>query len=318
MSITSIDKLKSYFKTGAKPTQEQFHALLDSYIHKSEDTSYILQGLAGATFMGVATPDSVPPVPTQKVFYIANEVGSYPNYGGLAVSDSEIAFFTYNGSWGKVALEDVARKSEVKAKFTELSSQVIFDVSEYNKVDNKPKTYTDLSEALTDVPVSKCHGGMSIRYIQSFDNKYVQYRLMSDTFNTTPANWQGVDDEPTQNSINLVESGGIEKQNIIYNTLRPYLNIPKYKYWPWETVFHTSGYHRVISTFGANKLYIKRGADNFYIHIVKSYHFHNAGDSITDYATGESGRYISDASLLEVSLPSDAKYVIIGVNPWRL
>ncbi len=102
MSITSLEKLKSYFKTGAKPTQEQFHALLDSYIHKDEDTSYILQGLAGATFMGVATPDGVPPVPTQKVFYVANEVGTYPNYGGLAVADGEIAFFCYNGSWEKV------------------------------------------------------------------------------------------------------------------------------------------------------------------------------------------------------------------------
>jgi hypothetical protein len=123
MSITSIDKLKSYFKTGAKPTQEQFHALLDSYIHKSEDTSYILQGLAGATFMGVATPDSVPPVPTQKVFYIANEVGSYPNYGGLAVADGEIAFFTYNGSWSKVALGDVAKKSYVDEKVGELEAE---------------------------------------------------------------------------------------------------------------------------------------------------------------------------------------------------
>jgi hypothetical protein len=32
---------------------------------------------------------------------------------------------------------------------------------------------------------------------------------MSDTFNTTPANWQGIDDEPTAGSKNLVKSGGV-------------------------------------------------------------------------------------------------------------
>jgi hypothetical protein len=140
-------------------------------------------------FRGVATPDGEPITDDTNVFYVANTVGTYPNYGGLAVADGEIAFFTYNGSWSKVALGDVASKSEVKAKFTELSSQVIFDVSEYNKVDNKPKTYTDLSEALTDVPVSKCHGGMSIRYIQSFDNKYVQWQLMSNVWTNVVDYW---------------------------------------------------------------------------------------------------------------------------------
>jgi hypothetical protein len=32
---------------------------------------------------------------------------------------------------------------------------------------------------------------------------------MSDTFNTTPSNWQGIDDEPTAGSKNLVTSGGV-------------------------------------------------------------------------------------------------------------
>ncbi len=51
---------------------------------------------------------------------------------------------------------------------------------------------------------------MTIRYVQTNDNKYVQYRLMYDTFNTTPANWQGVDAEPTAGSKNLVESRGVD------------------------------------------------------------------------------------------------------------
>jgi hypothetical protein len=176
MSITSIDKLKSYFKTGAKPTQEQFHALLDSYIHKSEDTSYILQGLAGATFMGVATPDSVPPVPTQKVFYIANEVGAYPNYGGLSVADGEIAFFTYNGSWRKITLsvlaqelgdrEDIGVSQKcVTEKMTELESNTSINKDVDHKADVSiegyyihsvyGKTASSASRISTPIPVKK-------------------------------------------------------------------------------------------------------------------------------------------------------------------
>ena len=53
---------------------------------------------------------------------------------------------------------------------------------------------------------------MTIRFIQSSDNKYVQYRLMSQTFSTTVSDWQGVDDEPTVGSDNLVKSGGVAAQ----------------------------------------------------------------------------------------------------------
>ena len=89
-----------------------------------------------------------------------------------------------------------------------------FDLSKHNAVDGVLATYADLSAALTALNAldSKYkYGGMSFKFVLSSDNKYVQYRLMSDTFNTTPANWQGVDDTPTQGSENLVESGGVAK-----------------------------------------------------------------------------------------------------------
>ena len=46
-------------------------------------------------------------------------------------------------------------------------------------------------------------------YVPSFDNKYVQYRLMKNTWSTTVSDWQGVDDEPAAGSENLVKSGGV-------------------------------------------------------------------------------------------------------------
>ena len=72
------------------------------------------------------------------------------------------------------------------------------------------------SEHLNDyIPVAKRKGGMSIKFKDS-DNKYVQCRYMSSSTAvadfTNVANWQGVDEEPTADSKNITESGGIKKQ----------------------------------------------------------------------------------------------------------
>ena len=83
----------------------------------------------------------------------------------------------------------------------------VFDITVYN---NNTK-YADLASALgtngANVPVDIRRGGMSVKFVCSSDNKYEQYRLMSDTFNTTETNWQGVDDELIGGSKNLVEGG---------------------------------------------------------------------------------------------------------------
>lgn len=88
---------------------------------------------------------------------------------------------------------------------------ILFDVS-YN---NNGAVFESISALLGDanlstlIPTSVRHGGMSIRFIQSSDNKYVQYRLMSTDWSITENDWQGVDDEPTAGSDNLVKSGGV-------------------------------------------------------------------------------------------------------------
>ena len=75
---------------------------------------------------------------------------------------------------------------------------------------NNGATFASLSTLLSDenlstlIPTSIRCGGMSIRFVQSSDNKYVQYRLMATSFSTTPSDWQGVDDEPIIGSHNLV------------------------------------------------------------------------------------------------------------------
>lgn len=71
-----------------------------------------------------------------------------------------------------------------------------FDVSELNATEN-PHTlaqYADLSSALAAIPTDYQKGGMSIKFVQSSDNKYVQYRLMKDTWSTLITDWQYMGD----------------------------------------------------------------------------------------------------------------------------
>lgn len=110
-----------------------------------------------------------------------------------------------------------------KAITNSIAKQGIYDVSAHNN----GAVFESLSNLLNNanlntlIPVSVRCGGMSIRFIQgsvsNSDNKYVQYRLMSDTFNTTVSNWQGIDDEPTAGSKNLVKSGGVFKAIPFFN-----------------------------------------------------------------------------------------------------
>ena len=112
--------------------------------------------------------------------------------------------------YSEYAWDDVS--TPAKYVFLCVKSQIdeVFDISVYNN----NATYADLAAALSgnNVPSTLQRGGMSVKYVQTSDNKYVQYRLMSDSFNTTVANWQGADDEPTVNSDNLVKSGGLFKE----------------------------------------------------------------------------------------------------------
>ena len=81
----------------------------------------------------------------------------------------------------------------------------IFDISEYHD----GSKYPDLATALAAVPEDKQQGGMTVRYVQTSDNNYVQFRCMAQNFTTDISQWQGIDEEPTAQSKNIVESGGV-------------------------------------------------------------------------------------------------------------
>lgn len=91
----------------------------------------------------------------------------------------------------------------------------IFDISAYNLTEGQLTKYATLAEALgtngNNVPPIFRKGGMQIKYVSTLDNRYVQYRLMSQTFSITESDWQGIEENPTLNSHNLIESGGVYK-----------------------------------------------------------------------------------------------------------
>lgn len=106
----------------------------------------------------------------------------------------------------------VMSQKAVSDKLNGLSTEIIYDASAHNDgaVFESLQALLSSSNLSTLIPTSVRHGGMNIRFIRSSDNKYVQYRLMSDSFSTTEVDWQGVDDYPIKKSRNLIESGGVD------------------------------------------------------------------------------------------------------------
>ena len=58
---------------------------------------------AGYQYIGIATPETDPGTPDQKVFYLASTAGAYVNFGNIVLAENEVAILKYNGSWAKEA-----------------------------------------------------------------------------------------------------------------------------------------------------------------------------------------------------------------------
>jgi hypothetical protein len=138
-----------------------------------------------ATFAGIATPTTNPGTPDGPVFYIATTAGSYSNFSSLEVSKGETAILQWNnGTWTKNAIKPMA----------EFESGIIYDVSANNDgaVFESLQALLSSSNLSTLIPTSVRYGGMSIRFIQSSDNKYEQFRCIANEFTTDVAKWQNV------------------------------------------------------------------------------------------------------------------------------
>ena len=143
-------------------------------------------------------------------------VDAYANLPETGSKDTIYRVSNYNGSTSQV---DASVYSEYAWNgsqyiFLCVKSQIgeVFDISVYN---NNAK-YVDLASALgtngANVPEPLRKGGMSVKFVHSSDNKYIQARCIAQNFTTDITQWQEMDVAPTFNSQNFAESGGVWNQ----------------------------------------------------------------------------------------------------------
>lgn len=85
----------------------------------NETNTKIEQLLQGYTFMGVATPETDPGIPTQKVFYIANGKGTYTNFGGVNINEDGVFLLVYSDTWTKLLAASLADSSVTTQKIAD-------------------------------------------------------------------------------------------------------------------------------------------------------------------------------------------------------
>ena len=149
-------------------TGAEIQAILDT-AKKLKDSGYI--------FLGVATPSTNPGTPTQKVYYEAKQAGTYTNFGGVVLPDG-MSLLIWNGSW--------------TSETVMCGDGGVFDISVYKSSGGTLATFADLSAALNggnNIPASARKGGMSVKFVQSSDNKYVQAHCTADEFTTDTTQW---------------------------------------------------------------------------------------------------------------------------------
>jgi hypothetical protein len=157
---------------------------------------------------------------TTVIYRVIDRVNTPPEYYSdyMWNGTAFVLMATYNNAVDTTPQKDSANLVTSGGIFANIGA---FDISEYNKSGSTLATYADLTAALAALPSDFQKGGMSIKFVQSSDNKYVQYRLMANSFSADVADWQGVDDTPTAGSENLVKSDGVYNQAF---KILPYIN----------------------------------------------------------------------------------------------
>lgn len=118
----------------------------------------------GYQFMGVATPETNPGTPDQKVFYIANGKSTYPTFGGIEVSEDEVVILYYDTAWHKLltGIASQAKLSELEKKINgkSLDATNLFIAGKYIDVrtlsiaDDSTKSMTGVIRVKTGTKIS--------------------------------------------------------------------------------------------------------------------------------------------------------------------
>lgn len=82
---------------------------------------------SGYQFVDVATSATKPGTPDQKVFYIANGKGTYPNFGGISITEDEVVILYYDTDWHKLltGIASNEKLSELEGKTTDIKEEIL-------------------------------------------------------------------------------------------------------------------------------------------------------------------------------------------------
>ena len=81
--------------TGQSTTSVMSQKAVSDAINKLKNAGYL--------YAGIATPTTNPGTPDGPVFYIANDNGTYANFGGLEVTEDDVVILYYDTVWHKVS-----------------------------------------------------------------------------------------------------------------------------------------------------------------------------------------------------------------------
>lgn len=236
----------------------------------------------------------------------ANTIYRVGNWNGTQYDPTMYALLAWNGT----AYVCLAVRSFVGE---------VYDVS-INHPDGQgnPTPYADLTAALgtdgANIPADIRRGGMRIQFIkgtvQSSENRYVQYRLMTDSFSTTESDWQGVDDEPTADSENLVKSGGVNSE---FSKLKN-LELTPYAYATTETLRKTkegaTTYHSILFQPNLETKVIVSGRGGADRRLWAIYNSQGLRTRVADSGADT----IASPIELTLSAENDEKYVVVNVR----
>ena len=133
------------------------------------------------------------------IYRVGNWDGAY-NSGAGQFDVTKYTEYAWNGT----AYVMLAVKSQIGE---------VFDISAYNST-----TYADLAAALgtngANIPEPLRKGGMSVKFVQSSDNKYVEYFLTKDEWSASEGDWDKINLENEVSQLSLEVNGFTGWQDI--------------------------------------------------------------------------------------------------------
>ena len=200
----------------------------------------------------------------------------------------------------------------------------VFDISVYNPTEGQPTKYADLASALgpngQNVPVQYRKGGMSVKFVQSSDNNYVYFNfLLSGSFTDAQfanvANWQGVDDEPTAGSQNLVKSGGVFfDSNKIQSEIGSYDEIAEllgFTLGQLDISKNANASLKIIKVNPSDNITLSPQTNNYIEYVVVKSISEKIVTASLDVATGYETGKVSTTRITTFTVPVDGYYLIV-------